>query len=230
VTASQQYPFVVVSETELLYQISLEEQRLYDELQKSFADLEKARAQMSALKFDMPPEVSGRGVDFQSFSVRVEDIEKAVRETLRVATKVHVDYERILREMRTNRIRKTDLVGKVKDHIVTPLAKVRDDDFPYTQTVCGNLRKSLDNAALADPERLARSREQADQADKALDVLVATLREILLQMQGVVDIGKLIAQIRKIEQAEQESLSRIKLQVEKIENSLFEDPKPPKTP
>src|SRR5205085_4586540 len=80
--SSQQYAFLIVSEGELIFQIGLEEQRLFDELKKSFDDLLKARNQLSALRFDIPAEPGARGVDFVGFSVRAEEIDKALRETL----------------------------------------------------------------------------------------------------------------------------------------------------
>ena len=62
-------------------------------------DLEKARSQLSALRFDIPAEPGARGVDFVGFSVRAEEIDKTVRESLRVTTKagfflpgVHVTF------------------------------------------------------------------------------------------------------------------------------------------
>jgi hypothetical protein len=224
VRQSQQYPFVIVSDAELLVQIGQEEQRLYDELQKTFDELQKARSQLASVRSDLPPEPGPRGVDFLSYSVRVEDVEKAVREGLRVTTKVHLDYDRILREMRTNRIqnKNRDLVAKVHNSIVTPLAKIRDADFGYAQAACGSLRRTLDNAALAEPAKLAKARAEAESASKELDALVSALNEVLLHMRGIVDINKLIAQLRELEQKEQQSVERLRAKKDQLEKEIFE--------
>ncbi|HKB42390.1 MAG TPA: hypothetical protein VKD72_38545, partial [Gemmataceae bacterium] len=222
--SSQQYPFLIVSDTELLFQISLEEQRLFDELKKSFDDLEKARAQLSTLRFDIPAQPGARGVDFVGFSVRAEEIDKGLRETLRVTTKVHADYDRILREMRTNRIHegsKRQIAERVKDHIVLPLGKVKEGDFPYAQEACTSLRRSIDNTSKTDLERLAKSRADAEAAEKEMDRVLNSLREILVHMQGIVEIGKLIAKIRELEQREQASLDEIKRRIAQFEDEIF---------
>src|SRR5207248_2162407 len=141
------------------------------------------------------------------------------------------DYEKILREMRTNRIHegeKRQLVERVKDNIVGPLAKVKDDDFPYAQSACANLRRTLDNAALADLARLANSRSAAEGAEKEMDRVVNSLREILSHMANVVEINKLIAKIREMEQREMNSLDVIKARKDKIENDIFEQLGTPK--
>src|SRR5262249_32647495 len=49
--------FTIVSEAELLYEVGQEEQRLYDELHKSLADLRKGQEQMQNIRFSLPPEV-----------------------------------------------------------------------------------------------------------------------------------------------------------------------------
>ncbi|MBI1915039.1 MAG: hypothetical protein HYS12_09930 [Planctomycetes bacterium] len=229
--SSQQYAFLIVSDNELLFQISLEEQRLFDELKKTFDDLERARSQLSALRFDIPAQPGARGVDFVGFSVRAEEIDKVVRESLRVTTKVHADYEKILREMRTNRIHEGDkrqLVERVKDNIVGPMAKAKDDDFPYAQSACTNLRRTLDNPSLADLDRLEKSRGAADAAEKEMDRVLNSLREILVHMAGIVEINKLIAKIRELEQRELNSLETIKARKDKIENEIFEQLGTPK--
>jgi hypothetical protein len=229
--SSQQYPFLIVSDTELLFQISLEEQRLFDELQKSFAEMEKARSQLSALRFDIPSMPGARGVDYVGFSVRAEEIDKTVRESLRVTTKVHADYDRILREMRTNRIHEGDkkqIVERVKDNIVGPLGKVKEGDFPYAQEATANLRKILDSGEPDDAKRLASSRAAAEAAEKEMDRVLNSLREVLVHMAGIVEIGKLIAKIRELEQREQNSLNQIKQRKEEIEKSIFDQLDSPK--
>jgi hypothetical protein len=224
--STQQYAFLIVSDTELLYQISLEEQRLFDELKKAYDELAKAKAEMSRLRFDIPSSPDGLGKDrnYLALSVRVEDVEKSLREGLRVTTKVHQDYDKILREMRTNRIHKgdkRDLVSRVKDNVVLPLGGVLQTNFPDAQASTGRLRRALDDGNLPDMDRLARSRAQAEQADQNLDVLLTQLREILVQMQGIVDINKIIAKLKEIEEREQANYQRLKAYKLKVEESLL---------
>lgn len=228
VRESKEYPFVIVSDTELLYEIGKEEQRLYDELRKSFDELEKAREQMKGIKFDLPPDAEAR-VDFLSFSVREENVEKVVREGQRITTKVWLDYERILGEMRTNRIQSTrgvrapgrELVDKVYNNIVKPLRKIRGTNFVDTQRELDGLRKALDNTAVSDARRLIDSRSFAEYADKEVAKLVEALREVLLQMKGVTDLNELIGKIHRMEQKERELLSILKKLKAINEEDLF---------
>ena len=69
--SSKTYPFVIVSDTELLYEIGKEEERLYDELRKSHDELAKIREQTSTLRFDIPANAAElKENDFVNFSTR----------------------------------------------------------------------------------------------------------------------------------------------------------------
>jgi hypothetical protein len=186
---------------------------------------------MSALRFDLPGQPGATGVDFIPYSVRAEEIDRALRESLRVTTKVHTDYDRVLREMRTNRIHegdKREIVRRVKDQIVAPLYKALEGDFPYALAASATLRRTLDNTALPDANRLAKSKADAEAAEKELERVVNSLREILVHMQGIVEIGKIIAKIRELEQREQASLDLIRAHRQRLEDKIFEQIETPK--
>jgi hypothetical protein len=225
VRPSKQYPFVVVSDTELLYEIGKEEERLYDELRKSYDELVKTREQMMSLRSDIPVNAAEmQKDDFDRFSVRTEAIEKAIREGLRITVKVALDYDRIYREMRTNRIQNTNpkRVNETFDLIVKPLAKLQEDEFRYSQQELTRLRKVLDNSALNDADRLKKSRDVAKLADDQVQLLVTKLGEVLAQMRGVVDYNKVKDLIREIERKETESAARLAKLAKEIEDRLFQ--------
>jgi hypothetical protein len=222
---SKQYPFVIVSDTELLYEIGKEEERLYDELRKSYDELVKTREQMSSLRSDIPSNAAEmQKDDFDRFSVRTEAIDKAIREGLRITVKVALDYDRIYREMRTNRIQNSNpkRINDTFDLIVKPLAKLQENEFRYAQAELVRLRKVLDNSALNEAERLKKSREGAERADREVELLVKGLAEVLAQMRGVVDYNKVKDLIRKLEQKEAESAALLKKIHDELTKKLFE--------
>src|SRR5262249_39555092 len=144
-----------------------EEGRLLKDLDNTFKELQKGRGELSATRFDLPTGDTEK-VDFQAFSLRAEEVEKKLREALRVTTKIYLDYERILREMRTNRIQEGDkqaFVEKVENHIVLPLGVIVNDNFRFTISTCAEFRKVLDDTKLAPATRLQRARIMGDAAD-----------------------------------------------------------------
>lgn len=222
--SSKTYPFVIVSDTELLYEIGKEEERLYDELSKSYEELAKMREQTSSLRFDIPANAAElKENDFVNFSTRVEAVEKAIRETLRITVKVASDYDRIYREMRTNRIQNSNpqRVEDVSTLIVQPLAKIQDNEFRYSLLELGRLRKALDNTTLAAAERLKASRDRVGQVDNEVKQLIEVLNNILTRMRGVVKLNELKDQIRELARKEAEAAARIRKEHKIQEEELF---------
>jgi hypothetical protein len=222
---SKQYPFVIVSDTELLYEIGKEEERLYDELRKSYDELVKTREQMDSLRSDIPSNAAELQKDnFEQFSVRTEAIDKAIREGLRITVKVALDYDRIYREMRTNRIQNSNpkRINDTYELIVKPLAGLQENEFRYSQAELTRLRKVLDNSALNDGERLKKARDMAKLADEQVQLLVTKLGEVLAQMRGVVDYNKVKDLIRELERKEAESAGRLKKLHDELTKRLFE--------
>jgi len=133
--------------------------------------------------------------------------------------------------MRTNRIHegeKKQIVERVKDNIIRPLGKVKEGDFPYAQEATAGLRKVLDSGNPDDLKRLADSRAAAEAAEKEMDRVLNSLREVLVHMAGIVEINKLIATLRELEQREQNSLDLITRRKAEIEKSIFDQLEPKK--
>jgi hypothetical protein len=237
---SQPIPFEIVSEIELLFEINQEEQRLYDELFKSVADLRKAFEQLQSLKFDIRLEpVGGRPTNFDAYSVRTEDVQKVLKESQRMTVKVLKDYEKILQELRTNRIEKGDAISKTKKDIVGPLTQIINGDYRLVETVGGQpvpagfpvandglkyLREEVDNIKLNEVERLKRSTDAADGAEKDLNRLLTALNLVLNEMAGVVQLGEILKGLNELELKERDSIQKIETQKIIQTGRIFDPP------
>lgn len=234
----------IVRDEKLTELISKEEKALYDELSKMLDELRKAREELVRLRFDLPSAApagtAAQPVDFLSYSVRAEGVEKAIREGMRVTAKVQSDYERIVLEYRTNRLE--ERAKNTFNQVTTPLDLIRNGAYPWeelgadgkkvtykvglpnAQDEVSRVRRICDDTS---PTKTAQvkldlARDQAAAAEKELTRTIAALDRTLAQMQGLVSWDKLIAELGKIEQAEHEALQRVKAQIKLIEDRLFE--------
>ena len=161
-------------------------------------------------------------------------MQKIANESKRMTAKVTSDYEKVLREMRTNRIENTDAVRKTKDAIVIPLNKILVGDYRLREagkdvaagfTVAADglnyLRKAVDNTSSNEADRLAASRREAEAAEKDLERLIKALDDVLLEMKGIVELGEILKGLRDIELKQLESLRKIEEKKRIEEENLF---------
>src|SRR5262249_26480928 len=120
---SERFRFRVVSENELLVEIGKEEENLHDKLEKSVNDLKEARASaLEKIVRDLP---ALKPAENNLMALRVKEVEEVVSRGEEKATEVLRDYNRILYEMKANRVNK-GMVVKVEDRICKPLDQLLD--------------------------------------------------------------------------------------------------------
>jgi hypothetical protein len=115
--------FLVVSENELLAQIALEEESLYELLEKAYDKLKTARA----LTEEQVAKLSGglKDEEMTFVALRLDDLRKLIIDSGSDARQVAAAYGNILKEMQTNRVQK-DRVERIADKIVFPLERAVD--------------------------------------------------------------------------------------------------------
>jgi hypothetical protein len=193
------FTFLVVSENELLGQVAIEEEVLRDRLDKAAFKLRNAKTTID----EQVSKLALTGTDLTLVSLRVDDIRKALLDAGTASREVHTDYRRILKELETNRVKRTK-TDDVRDKIVLPLAEIVDPNTGNFTTTEGAVEKLFvgiedDLATKRGEENRAAHVENAKLAAQQLDRLLQRLNEVLIAMdEGVVE-SKLLETIVIIE-------------------------------
>jgi hypothetical protein len=216
--------FLVVSENELLGQIAIEEEVLFDRLDKADFKLRNAKTTLD----EQVVKLSQTGSDYSLVGIRVDDVRKALLDAGTAAREIHTDYRRILRELEVNRVRKSK-IDDVRDKIVYPLGEIVDPNngnFYTTEAAVEKLITGLDedvNLKKGDENRGSHV-ANARLAVQQLERLLQRLHEISIAMnEGVIE-SKLLELIVNIERDQRQAaqvLRRIhNSEVDKIFNEL----------
>jgi hypothetical protein len=202
------FTVLVVSEAELLVEITKEEQNLHLKLEDTVARLRDARLRLDKVAEQLPALAADQ---LQTMALRGQEIVDATSKGRDVVQEVFNDYSRILKEMDYNRVM-PKLVEKVKGEIIFPLESILRQEFVKAEEVTEAYRKELDAGRKPDEARTQAARE-------ALDQLIERLARVLDAMGDVTTINKLIAVLREIEKGQEQdvgnALKRIKQQKEK---------------
>jgi len=219
--SKQKFTFMVVSEAELLVEIGREEQRLFDDFKRVVDELIKVRTLMATTLSDLTVTKDLNDNYFNSKQIEVAELEDSLEKQLGVTNKVADDYERILNEMRINRIKTEGITGKVENKLVVPLDFIRRFHFVATKDKFGAYHKALDATAGKSPAaRAEESRKMAEEAQTNLQVLIDACNEVLNEMQGVKTFNELIKLLRNMEEKEQNSLEAIMARKKKLLDDL----------
>ncbi len=210
------FPFLVVSENELLAQIFIEEETLREKLEKVVFKLKNARTSLN----EQVSKLSSAGAEVSLVAIRVDEVRKAVGDTASMTREVFADYSRILQELLVNNVKKREKVTDTRDKIVRPLEEVVNPSFGlYALTEDGvqKLFQALDDDANAlrraedektglpaAQERVEQNRlkhlQAAKEARDNLDQLILKLDQVLLAMDEGLAFGQLLNLLVMMEQ------------------------------
>jgi hypothetical protein len=226
--SGEKFTFVVVSENELVTEVNKEEEVLYDKLDGMFGKTQENEARLVQTNVDLSS-ASVKVEDLRNMSDRAERIGEALEKGQRDTREVYLAYERILRELKTNQVR-ADLVQRIENAIVKPLARVEGEEFERTRNKVLEFRQALDNADLAGPARVEAARKAGAQAKEQMHQLIDQVAKILASMQGLTDIKKLIKMLRDIEEQEQRQHDVVEKIRAELLRKLLDVDKPMKKP
>jgi hypothetical protein len=165
-------------------------------------------------------------------SSEIEKLEQLLDKSQTPVNEVRTDYERIIKEMKTNRVQQSVVQTREKD-ILGNLTAAKDQDCPAAIKAMSELRAALDAAKKGDsPSELANkaaaARTAFDQARVAYTTYQQRLFEALEHMQQMMNIQALIKMARAIEEAESRSIALID-EVRRIEQErVLSADEPPK--
>src|SRR5262249_37831880 len=150
-----------------------------------------------------------RPEQFNAMQARCDELMQTLDKGESVVGEVTTDYQRILKELITNRVEQA-MIERVDKHIVGPLTvavngneedKNARDTFPKARAGITDLRAAV--AAEGDfGTKLVQSRNAATEAQLRLDALIRRLIGVLEKMEALADINKIIKLIQEVEQEE----------------------------
>ncbi|MBM4069997.1 MAG: hypothetical protein FJ271_13750 [Planctomycetes bacterium] len=233
------FTFLVVSESELLAQIFLEEESIRDRLDKAIGKLKNGRTAIS----EQLGKLSSPATDLALVNIRVEEVRKVVSDTGSTSREIHSDFSRILKELEVNRVgytRGKQKINDVRDKIVEPMELIINPNFGsfmQTEERLSALAKGLedDTAALRQAEadksvQATRLKLQANIPTHVkntqltrdrLDDLIEKLNSVYLAMEEGVVFGQLLQTIVRIEQDQRKIRDDWRIQHEKKVKELF---------
>lgn len=214
-----QFKFLVVSENELLTQIGLEEELLYEKLERAS---DKVKNALTATE-DQARKAAA-GVDANPVVLRMNEVRKAVQDASALGREVQSAYGNILKEMEVNRVAK-DRRDKIQNKIFYPLDDVTrqpDGSFAKTEDAVHKALGALEDAAAANkaagPADVANLRE----TEKHLTRLNDELNSILIAMGDNLSEAKALELLVSMEQRQRKIRDKARMVEKKITEDLLE--------
>jgi hypothetical protein len=215
--SDEHFPFVIVSETELLAEIAKEEEKLYVDLESAFTKLLETEAKLGQVVLDLSSE-RVKAEDLGPMSVRCEQIVEALEKGEVSAREVSTAYEKILRELRTNQV-DPRMVSRI-DGIAKNLGEC-DALFEKARDAVSAFRRALDNTEVPLEVRLGIARPGGSVAKEQVNNLIKHLNGILGAMGGIIELGKLIQKLAEIERKELDQAEMLEAIRRKLEDELL---------
>ncbi len=209
----EQFNLVIVSENELLAEIAKEEEGLHLKLDQAVEKLKVQRTHFQDVQRLLGASDFDPAKDFPALATRVLAIAESVNSNQITAKEVLTDYNRILKEMRTNRV-DPRMIAKV-EKIVQPLDEAVHVDFGRAEDAQREYFRTL--------EKARRDETSAKAAADQLDLLIDKLSLVLERMGELSNINQLITALERLEadqQAQVDLLNRIR---KRIEDAIFGD-------
>jgi hypothetical protein len=226
----EKFTFLIVSEDELLSEIGKEEEGLHLKLDDVVKRLSESKGKLDQINQALAG--TPKAEEYNPLAVRGEEIDMTREKSFGMATEVHADYRRILRELITNRVQE-GMRKRVENQICDPLRDLLQGEFARAEEAVAELRKALESTEPDLAKRADKARTNARAAAERYDLLIRGLANILDNMQKLITINKLIDILVKIQEEEQvqyQLLDELRLKKEKalLEGLLGDDKPPPK--
>jgi hypothetical protein len=204
--SEEKFTIFLVSENELLTEIAKEEEQLYVKLEERYQNLLDMQNKLAQVNLDLSN--SGLKVEeLGAMSARMDQVLEVLDKSQGTTREIHLDYARILREMKANQV-SDRFLDRVEKTIVAPLKAV-DRNFDDTRDAVANFRKALDDKESAVPQRIQNSKTAGKTAKEQLLALLQALEKIRESMQKMSSINEVIELLVKIERTEAEQFEKL---------------------
>lgn len=229
--------FIVVSENELLSQIALEEETLFEKLESAKDLVDNAVLSLS----EQSVKTRDPNTDMDNLLIRMNEIRTALGTSGNKVRDVHKAYENIVREMKVNRV-KSSRMSRIQDSIFWPLdsilvanpAEAGSGSSPRAEDAFGKVISLIEeeHGFKRKPDGKQHALNIND-ADRQMRKLSFEIRLVLDAMsEGIVE-SKLIALIAELERIQRDKtrlFNQIYLDIvqKELENLLKDDLTPKK--
>jgi hypothetical protein len=214
------FQFLVVTENELLSQIAIEEEALFERLDSTLEKLKNAKTIADEQTAKLAANTT-KDEEIGLLAIRLDEVRKAVIDAGGATREIFSAYSNILNELKVNRV-KQDRIDKVNNDIVWPLSQAvdpKDGNFVKTDSLYQTAYTDADDDAQANRGLTNRAKhlDALRNAGKEMDALMDRIRGVVNAMnEGVVE-AKLIEGLVIMERSERkaaEILNAMKLQAE----------------
>jgi hypothetical protein len=193
-------PFEVVSEEELLSNIGDEEGLLHKALSEIVERLNIGQAKMSEIK-SLLNRQNPADIKFDNLSVRAEELDGILDKGRTAADNVRHDYDRILKELKTNRVQ-LPMIDRVETKICKELAISLEKDFPAARGAMDVYRAIVDRGDADLVGKTEEAKKAHDVAAQQLQALIVRLQHVLDAMEKLKSINDLIKMLAAIQEKE----------------------------
>jgi hypothetical protein len=226
--SKETFSFLIVPENTLLTKIGEDQAKQYAALNQRFQTLQEKVETVKKNITDLGS-ANVKVSDLISTSVRAQQVNETLENTLATTTDVYRAYVRIVREEQLNVIR-MDKITDTEEKIVDPLKAVIDGDFPPVLDANGKFRKVLDDRGMSDKDRIDASRAAGKDVTDKLTTLLNDLEAVLREMKGKESLEKLAEKLQAIADGVQHSHDVAKGIAVQLQDKFFDEPMPPKKP
>lgn len=195
--SKERFTLLIVSENELLLEIGKEEESLHVKLEDAVNRLKDAKTKLDKVASELP---ELKADEFSPMTRRAEEIGEVIVKSWDATREVYSDYRRIHAELVKNRV-DPRRIEKVNTQICVPLERAILTDFGDSEKSMNTFKETL--------TRKERDAKSADQAREDLKKLLDNLDRVLESMSEVITINRLIEQLTKIKNAEDEEYQRL---------------------
>jgi hypothetical protein len=229
------FNFLVVSENELLAQIMVEEEELRGNMERAVKKLDDARTALA----DGIGRMKAANTRLDEPATRLDQSRKGVGETFGSVQEIYNNYNRILKEMKVNRV-KADRISSINDKIVKELKEALSPNngfFMLTEEALTKVWQDVDEAAVARTaaekdmnnaqmqvieQRRSGFLADAEKAQDYLDRLIAKLRGVLDSMGAELDEKTLVAQLVAIERDQRQTYLQLREHFQLVERDVLD--------
>lgn len=207
---SEQFTFKIVSNEELLSLLYSREVNLRRRFEQIIREVERTRDDLTVQASrsgdttkdvdNNPTGKSGRsGLSAASVAVRSQgSIRKNANETLSVAQ----SFGEILEELVNNAVHTRQMVGRINELIVEPLAEINEQDFPRVDEAIGAFRVKT--------ELQQDSTAAAAQSVAACDTLIRHMQTVLSEIQDLAEFHEALGELKNMIEAQKKVMEDTK--------------------
>ncbi|HZT83402.1 MAG TPA: hypothetical protein VFA26_24440 [Gemmataceae bacterium] len=211
------FTFLIVSEEELLAEVAREEENLHVKLDDVLRRLDEGEKRISGDRLALgSPQF--KDDQYGAIADRIQGVRDAVEKAQADTATVYADYQRILRELKANRIQTRGMIEKVEKHIVENLRIAVEKEFGEAGTAIQEFRDALEARQANAAAKKAAADKAGAKAQAELNKLRKRLEEVAQHMESLTNINQLIKMLAAI----QEEQIRQSLILEGVKKSLVD--------